>query len=270
MHWFVCLFVCLLLLYPPHEAIYITWGFQPKHLHLLGSTTSSFSASTPVCAPFWFGYASYPLHCQAPLTPVTTSTPESEEHRRPWPHWFHWVLILITEGRRHWHFFLESKESHLFLFSLRPVCKHCDCRLQCVNVENAYGSVPYFVTLSLSFSSCSFSPFKHFSIKRLWAIFFISREEEERGGGVGVRGVFWYIILLPEKFCLSPGLWDSLSHTISIASPTGKLTHLQSLQPNNSQYFFFDYCHLTWKSSKDTDTTHFATPAGERRAAEWR
>lgn len=49
-------------------------------------------------------------------------------------------------------FFLESKELPLFLFSLRPVCKHCDCRLQCVNVENAHGSVPYFVTLTLLFS----------------------------------------------------------------------------------------------------------------------
>lgn len=56
-------------------------------------------------------------------------------------------------------FFLESEELRLFLFSLRPVCKHCDCRLQCVNVENAYGIVPYFVTLplSLSFSFCFFS-----------------------------------------------------------------------------------------------------------------
>lgn len=29
-----------------------------------------------------------------------------------------------------------------------------------------------------------------------------------------------------------------------------------------------DYCHLTWRPSKGTDTTHFATPAEERRALE--
>lgn len=86
-----------------------------------------------------------------------------------------------------------------------PVCKHCDCRLQCVNVENTYGTGPHCVTLAHSLLTLSFflffplffflfSPFKHFSIKRLWTVFLFlflffltSREEEERGGVVWMR-----------------------------------------------------------------------------------
>lgn len=91
----------------------------------------------------------------------------------------------------------------------------------------------------LSLSLFAFSPVKHFSIKRLWTIFFCQPwRGGARGWGVGVRGVFYYIILLPEKFWLSPGLWDSLSHIISIAASTGKLTYLQSLQPNNPTTFW--------------------------------
>lgn len=90
-------------------------------------------------------------------------------------------------------------------------------------------------------------------------------KRRSEGWGVGVRGVFWYIILIPDKFCLSPGPWDSLSHIISVAASTRKLTCNLSNQIIPKR---FDYCHLTWRPSKDTDHTHFATPAGERRAAE--
>lgn len=94
------------------------------------------------------------------------------------------------------------------------------------------------LSLFASLSLLAFSPVKQFSIKRLWTIFFLQAvKRRSEGWGVGVRGVFWYIILIPEKFCLSPGPWGSLSHIISVAASTGKLTYLQSHQPNNPPTF---------------------------------
>lgn len=116
--------------------------------------------------------------------------------------------------------------------------KHCDCRLQCVNVENAYGFVPFVRRLSHLFLLLIL-PLSTFP----WNVsgpFFSSScpgrgEWEEQGGwAVGVKGRVRYITLNPPKFCLSPGL-GTASHTSSLYSftKTGKLTHLPPLQPNN-------------------------------------
>lgn len=86
------------------------------------------------------------LHCQTHFTPMTTSAPERAEDLG---HTASTLNVNPNYSRAETlTFFLESEELRLFLLSLRPLCKHCDCRLQCVNVENAYGIVPYFVTLS--------------------------------------------------------------------------------------------------------------------------
>lgn len=64
-----------------------------------------------------------PLHCQAPLTPVPAPK-QSEGSRKPWPQWFHWMLILITAGRRHWH----------FSWSRRNYPYSCSVCVLCVNI----------------------------------------------------------------------------------------------------------------------------------------
>lgn len=131
-----------------------------------------------------------------------------------------------------------------------------------------------------SSSLSAFSPVKHFSIKRPGTFFSTSREEEERGVGCGCKGrVLVYNTSPREVLAVALSVGQPL-HIIPIAASTGKLTYLQSLQPKLAhgacfpllffKIIFFDYCLVTWRPSKDTDPTHCATPAGERRAAERR
>lgn len=99
--------------------------------------------------------------CQCWLRFGVTSHPSAA--RQMWPRWLTSApeqvgdlcrTVSTLDGNPNYSraetltFFLESEELRLFLFSLRPLCKHCDCRLQCVNVENAYGIVPYSPSLS--------------------------------------------------------------------------------------------------------------------------
>ena len=152
--------------------------------------------------------------------------------------------------------------------------KRGKCLWNCSIFCDSHSLPLLFFSLPLFF--CAFSPFKHFSIKRLWTIFFFLPAVKRRseGWGVEVRGVFWYIIPLPEKFCsVAWSLGQPLTHHLSRTNWETN-SPATSPKPNNhppsqpTPPDVFDYCHLTWRPSKDTDATHFATPAGGRRAAE--